>query len=210
MSDAGPLLSVQHVTKHFRLRTPLFQPAVYKKAVDNVSFDVLRGQTLALVGESGSGKSTIGLMLLDLLEPTSGTILYDGRPFSARRGRIKTELAVDLPHPRHYTIKTSPEFMDLKARLTEEIRIGEELVSLNSKEFALALLLFENMHRPLSRGYILETLWRADPNLPTRTLDMHVSRIRTKLGLRPENGFRIAAVSGYGYRMERFISGDAH
>jgi NitT/TauT family transport system ATP-binding protein/sulfonate transport system ATP-binding protein len=42
--------------------------------------------------------------------------------FSARPGRIKTELAVDLPHPRHYTIKTSPEFMDLKARLTEEIR----------------------------------------------------------------------------------------
>ena len=42
--------------------------------------------------------------------------------FSARPGRIKTELAVNLPHPRHYTIKTSPEFMDLKARLTEEIR----------------------------------------------------------------------------------------
>ncbi|UCV01168.1 ABC transporter ATP-binding protein [Acidovorax radicis] len=42
--------------------------------------------------------------------------------FSARPGRIKAELAVDLPHPRHYTIKTSPEFMDLKARLTEEIR----------------------------------------------------------------------------------------
>ena len=42
--------------------------------------------------------------------------------FSARPGRIKTELSVDLPHPRHYTIKTSPEFMDLKARLTEEIR----------------------------------------------------------------------------------------
>lgn len=94
-------------------------------------------------------------------------------------------------------------------RLTEEIRIGEELVSLNSKEFALALLLFENMHRPLSRSYILETLWHANPNLPTRTLDMHVSRIRTKLGLRPENGFRIAAVSGYGYRMERFVFGGA-
>ena len=42
--------------------------------------------------------------------------------FSARPGRIKTELAVPLAHPRHYTIKTSPEFMDLKARLTEEIR----------------------------------------------------------------------------------------
>ena len=42
--------------------------------------------------------------------------------FSARPGRIKTEVAVDFPHPRHYTIKTSPEFMAIKARLTEEIR----------------------------------------------------------------------------------------
>ena len=42
--------------------------------------------------------------------------------FSARPGRIKSEIAVDFPHPRHYTIKTSPEFMDIKARLTEEIR----------------------------------------------------------------------------------------
>ncbi|MBS0293068.1 MAG: ABC transporter ATP-binding protein [Proteobacteria bacterium] len=42
--------------------------------------------------------------------------------FSARPGRIKSEIAVNLPHPRHYTIKTSPEFMELKARLTEEIR----------------------------------------------------------------------------------------
>jgi ABC-type nitrate/sulfonate/bicarbonate transport system ATPase subunit len=42
--------------------------------------------------------------------------------FSARPGRIKTEIAVNLPHPRHYTIKTTPEFMELKARLTEEIR----------------------------------------------------------------------------------------
>jgi NitT/TauT family transport system ATP-binding protein len=42
--------------------------------------------------------------------------------FSARPGRIKTELAVGFPHPRHYTIKTSPEFMALKAQLTEEIR----------------------------------------------------------------------------------------
>ena len=42
--------------------------------------------------------------------------------FSARPGRIKTELAVELPHPRHYTLKTTPEFMQLKARLTEEIR----------------------------------------------------------------------------------------
>ena len=41
---------------------------------------------------------------------------------TARPGRIKADLAIDLPHPRHYTIKTSPEFSALKARLTEEIR----------------------------------------------------------------------------------------
>jgi ABC-type oligopeptide transport system ATPase subunit len=96
MSAVAPLLSVQHVKKYFRMRTTLFQPAVYKKAVDDVSFDVPRGQTLALVGESGSGKSTIGLMLLDLLEPTSGDILYDGRPFSARRGRERRALRREM------------------------------------------------------------------------------------------------------------------
>lgn len=43
--------------------------------------------------------------------------------FSARPGRIKSEVTVDFPHPRHYTLKTSPEFMDIKAQLTEEIRV---------------------------------------------------------------------------------------
>lgn len=93
-------------------------------------------------------------------------------------------------------------------RLNETITIGSDEVSVNSKEFSLALLLFENIHRPLSRGYLLETIWQADPDLPTRTLDMHVSRIRTKLRLRPENGFRIAAVASYGYRLERFSEGE--
>lgn len=93
-------------------------------------------------------------------------------------------------------------------RLTETIRVGPVTVSMNSKEFSLALVLFENLHRPLSRSYLLETVWQAAPDLSTRTLDMHVSRIRTKLNLRPENGFRIAAISGYGYRMERFVDRD--
>jgi ABC-type nitrate/sulfonate/bicarbonate transport system ATPase subunit len=48
---------------------------------------------------------------------------------TARPGRIKAEVAVDLPHPRHYTIKTSPEFSALKARLTEEIRVEAVLAA---------------------------------------------------------------------------------
>lgn len=89
-------------------------------------------------------------------------------------------------------------------RLTESVGIGGEEVALSAKEFHLALLFFENMHRAMSRGYLLETVWQSVSDLPTRTLDMHVSRVRAKLRLTPENGFRIVAISGYGYRMERF------
>jgi DNA-binding response OmpR family regulator len=89
-------------------------------------------------------------------------------------------------------------------RLTEVVRIDGETVPLSAKEYALALLFFENAHRAMSRGYILEALWHSVADLPTRTLDMHVSRVRSKLRLRPENGYRIVALSGYGYRMECF------
>jgi len=89
-------------------------------------------------------------------------------------------------------------------RLTETARIGDDEVQLSSKEFQLALTLFENIHRAMSRGYLLEMIWQSVSDLPTRTLDMHVSRIRTKLSLNPRNGFRIVAISGYGYRLEQF------
>src|SRR5438270_3512802 len=78
MSD-DPLVVVRGLAKHFPLRKGLFAPRAWKIAVDGVSFEIPPGRTLALVGESGSGKSTVGLMLLDLLEPTAGEIVYDGR-----------------------------------------------------------------------------------------------------------------------------------
>ena len=62
--------------------------------------------------------------------------------------------------------------------------------------------MFRNRDRTLSRSYIMETVWRTNVPLATRTLDMHVSRIRSKLALKPENGFRIFTVFGYGYRLE--------
>lgn len=89
-------------------------------------------------------------------------------------------------------------------RLTETVTSGNRRIALSAKEFQVALTLFENVHRALSRTYLLETIWQSSGDLPTRTLDMHVSRIRTKLRLTPENGYRIVAISGYGYRLERF------
>lgn len=81
-------------------------------------------------------------------------------------------------------------------------RDGQTVV-LTAKEFGLAQLLFRNLHRALSRTYILETVWGNEPNLNSRSLDMHISRIRTKLNLRPEQGFRLTPIYSYGYRLER-------
>ena len=86
--------------------------------------------------------------------------------------------------------------------LTLTATFSGKSVQLTSKEYFLAVLFFRNMHRALGRAYLLETVWGRNPDLPTRTLDAHVSKIRSKLHLRPENGFRLAPVYSYGYRLE--------
>lgn len=89
----APLLRLTDLTKHF----PQFKQTLVKRpdnpvrAVDGVSFELRRGQTLGLVGESGCGKSTVGRTLLRLLEPTSGTIEFEGKDITHIGG---TELRV--------------------------------------------------------------------------------------------------------------------
>ena len=78
-----------------------------------------------------------------------------------------------------------------------------EPIDVTHKEFDLALLFFRNIGRPLSRAYILEAVWCATMAVPSRTMDTHVSRVRNKLQLRPENGFRLVPVYSYGYRLEQ-------
>lgn len=81
-----------------------------------------------------------------------------------------------------------------------------EPVALTQKEFDLALLFFRNLGRPLSRATILEAVWPQETEFSSRSMDTHVSRVRSKLGLRPENGFRLAPVYSYGYCLEQ-VSG---
>jgi oligopeptide/dipeptide ABC transporter ATP-binding protein len=77
-SERAPLLQVRDLEKHFPIRRGLFGRSSGRlRAVDGVSFDVARGETLGLVGESGSGKTTTGRAILRLIEPTAGTILFD-------------------------------------------------------------------------------------------------------------------------------------
>lgn len=85
---------------------------------------------------------------------------------------------------------------------TRVVRLHGEMVELTQKEFELALFLFRNAGKVLSRGHILESVWGKSSDLNTRTVDTHVSRLRTKLALLPENGWRLNAIYNHGYRLE--------
>ena len=75
-----PLLSVRNLEKRFAVRGGLLQrPVGWVKAVDDLSFDLKRGEVLGLVGESGSGKTTVGRSILRLIEPTGGSIRFNGQ-----------------------------------------------------------------------------------------------------------------------------------
>jgi oligopeptide/dipeptide ABC transporter ATP-binding protein len=83
------LVSVRHLTKYFPItRGIIFQREIGRvHAVEDVSFDISPGETLGLVGESGSGKSTTARLLTKLIEPTSGTMLFDGQDITNYRVR---------------------------------------------------------------------------------------------------------------------------
>ena len=77
-----------------------------------------------------------------------------------------------------------------------------KLIETTHKEFDLALFLFRNVGRILSRGHILESVWGRNPDLNTRTVDTHISRLRNKLGLSGDPNWRLSAIYQHGYRLE--------
>jgi oligopeptide/dipeptide ABC transporter ATP-binding protein len=119
---AEPLLEVRGLVKHFPIRRGLFgRTAGQVRAVDGVSFDVREGEVLGLVGESGCGKTTTGRCILRLIEPTSGTVRFDGRDITRLSGR---ELR---PLRRQMQVVFQDPYASLNPRLTVGSVLGEAL-----------------------------------------------------------------------------------
>ncbi|NJN02621.1 MAG: ABC transporter ATP-binding protein [Leptolyngbyaceae cyanobacterium RM1_1_2] len=98
-----PILSVHNLVKAFPVRRGFFAQKTELRAVDDVSFDVYPGETLGLVGESGCGKSTLSRCLLRLIEPTSGTITFEGQPVldldDAAMRRLRRSMQIVFQNP---------------------------------------------------------------------------------------------------------------
>ena len=120
-SDGNILISLQDLKVHYRSGGGLFSAAKQVRAVDGVSLDINRGETLGLVGESGCGKSTLGKAILRLTEPTDGKVFYNGKdlahlPKSAMREQRK-----------HLQMIFQDPYASLNPRMTVGNIIGEPI-----------------------------------------------------------------------------------
>ena len=117
------LLRVRNLRKYFPLRPALFSRATERvHAVDDVSFEIMGGETLGLVGESGCGKSTTGRLILRLIEPTSGEVWFGERNVTALDKSALTQLRKDMQ------IIFQDPYASLDPRMTVASIIGEALL----------------------------------------------------------------------------------
>lgn len=110
-----PILQVEHLKTYFDVTNGLFQKKQIVKAVDDVTFDVYKGETFGLVGESGCGKSTLGRTIVKINPVTSGKVLYDGEDITKLKGDAEKKF-----RKRVQTI-----FQDPYASLNPRMTVGE-------------------------------------------------------------------------------------
>ncbi|MDH3688996.1 MAG: response regulator transcription factor [Gammaproteobacteria bacterium] len=120
----------------------------------------------------------------------------------ARVGALARRASV-LRDAEESTIELPPFSIDFANR---EIQTHGEKIKLTQKEYELAAFLFRNIGRVVSRSHLLESVWGTNPDINTRTVDTHISRIRQKLAITPETGWRLSAIYQHGYRLERLTN----
>jgi DNA-binding response OmpR family regulator len=98
------------------------------------------------------------------------------------------------------TYDFSPYSIDTRLR---EVRYNENLVDMTQKEYELTVFLFKNLGRVISRGHLLEMVWGTSAQINTRTVDTHISRLRSKLNLDGETNWKLTSVYRHGYRLEK-------
>ncbi len=104
-----------------------------------------------------------------------------------------------MPEQTQQILEVPPYHIDV---VSHSVTYQETTINLTQKEFELVLFLFRNAGKLLSRGHILSSVWGHGEDFSTRTVDTHISRIRKKLELTPENGWKLSAIYHQGYRLE--------
>ena len=104
-------------------------------------------------------------------------------------------------------LEYGPFAIDTRAR---SIHLHGNPLTLTDKDFDLTLFLFQNQGRLLTREVLLERVWGVSRDINTRTVDTHMSRLRRRLGIAPENGFRIKTIYQRGYRLEAVEPDPSH
>ncbi|NJS14110.1 MAG: ABC transporter ATP-binding protein, partial [Sphingopyxis sp.] len=117
MSAGTPILEVRNLTKHFPLKPSPGNKGGVVRAVDNVNFAVTRGETLGIVGESGCGKSTTARLLMQLIRPTAGDVMFEGKAVGSN------DLSLKEFH-RRVQMVFQDSYSSLNPRLTVESSIA--------------------------------------------------------------------------------------
>jgi ABC-type oligopeptide transport system ATPase subunit len=144
--STSPLLQVNELSVSFGRRRPV-------RVVDNVSFAISAGETVALVGESGSGKTTIGRAILGLVKAESGYLSFDGKPIRDLDARARRELAADLQVIFQNPYGSLNPSIPIGRTLTEPLRAQKRVTTADALEQIAKLLKFVGLPDDAGRRY---------------------------------------------------------